>query len=83
MAKLNIVSRNGKAAPECTACGKRFEIENYHEMVAIARGRYKFCPKCGERITDVQVEGVDFNECEHHIRVWASNCEAGLLPWLN
>ena len=83
MAKLNIVAQNGSAAPECTACGKRFKIANYHEMVDIARGKYKFCPECGDRITNIQVEGVDFKKCDFHIRVWASGNEAGLNPWLD
>lgn len=81
MAKLNIVKQNGSAAPECTACGKRLKIENYHEMTAIVGGKYKFCPECGERITGVQVEGVDFSECDYRTQTWASGNEAGVLPY--
>lgn len=81
MAKLNIVNRNGSSAPECTECGKRLKIDNYHEMTAIVSGKYKCCPECGQRIVGIQVEGVDFSECNYSIRVWASGNEAGVLPY--
>lgn len=76
MAKMNIVNRGGTSAPECTNCGHRFNTKTakspYEEMVAIANGKYKFCPECGAKYEGCQVEGVDFDKCERHIKYWAS-----------
>lgn len=76
MAKMNIVNRNGSYEPECTNCHHRFNTDYasnpYREMVAIAHGKYKFCPECGAPYTGCQVEGVDFEKCERNIKYWAS-----------
>ena len=73
---MNIIDRNGRSSPECTHCYYRFNTDYaknpYYEMVEIAQGKYKFCPNCGSAYEGCQVEGVDFDKCEPHIKYWAS-----------
>ena len=72
--KMNVVKRNYSAAPECTACGHRFETEYadnpYREMCRIALGKFKFCPQCGAKYTGCQIEGIDIDKADPDLRNW-------------
>lgn len=72
--KMNVVSINGRSAPECTACGHRFNTESsenpYRAMCRIAMGEYRFCPCCGAKYAGCQVEGIDLDKTTPEKRDW-------------
>jgi len=72
--KTNVVSINGSATPICTNCNHSFDTDYaknpYREMCKIAKGKYHYCPNCGAKYIDCQVEGVDFEKCNSNTIDW-------------
>jgi predicted RNA-binding Zn-ribbon protein involved in translation (DUF1610 family) len=68
-AKMNSDKDNrGKATPRCTGCNKAIATYNYYDFVRAMH--VKFCPNCGAKIDGIQVEGVDFADCDSNTRDW-------------
>lgn len=59
---LNNTNFNGSHQYYCEECGHRFKTENYHQMVAISHGSFKYCPKCGREIVGYKIDGVPLNK---------------------